>query len=134
MLNSVVLMGRLTADPELQKVNARSGEVSVCRFVVAVDRPGNGGQADFIDCVAWRNQAENLVRFKKKGDPIAVEGRLQVDSYDSQGIRRKAARVIARRVAFLPTGRKQAEEAPLPAPPEEKFGDPVEVDPDEIPF
>ncbi|RPF49509.1 single-strand DNA-binding protein [Thermodesulfitimonas autotrophica] len=133
MLNVVILIGRLTADPELQKVSAQNGEVSVCKFTVAVDR-GND-QTDFIDCVAWRNQAENLCKFKKKGDLIAVEGRLQIDSYDdSQGIRRKAARVIVRRITFLPTGRKQVEDAPLPEPPVEFFGEPVEMDPDDLPF
>lgn len=132
MLNVVILIGRLTADPELQKVSAQNSEVSVCKFTVAVDR-GNGDQTDFIDCVAWRNQAENLAAYKKKGDPVAVEGRLQIDSYDdSQGIRRKAARVIVRRVTFLPTGKKQIEEPPLPEPPVEFFGEPVEDE--EVPF
>jgi single-strand DNA-binding protein len=134
VVNSVVLVGRLTADPELQKVNAQNGEVSVCRFTVAVDRPGNGDQADFIDCVAWRETAENLVKFKKKGDPVAVEGRLQIDSYDdSQGVRRKAARVIARRVTFLPTGRK-VEEPPLPEPPDWAAGGSPDLPDEELPF
>jgi single-strand DNA-binding protein len=134
MLNTVILIGRLTAAPELKDANG----TPVCRFTLAVDRPPNKEgekQADFIECIAWRSQAENLVKYRDKGDPVAVEGRLQIDSYDdSQGIRRKAARVIARRVTFLPTGKKQVEEAPLPEAPPEPFGDPVEMDPDEIPF
>lgn len=135
MLNISILAGRLTANPELQKAQVNGSEVPYCQFTLAVNRPGNGDRTDFIDCVAWRDQAENLCRFKRKGDPVAVEGRLQVDSYDdSQGIRRKAARVIVRRVVFLPTGKKQVEEPPLPEPPVELFGEPVEMDPDDLPF
>ena len=133
MLNSVILIGRLVRDPELKDANG----TPACRFTLAVDRPTRNGerQADFIKCVAWRSQAENLAEYKKKGDAVAVEGRLQVRSYDdSQGIRREAAEVIARRVTFLPTGKKQVEEAPLPEAPPEPFGEPVEMDPDDIPF
>lgn len=134
MLNTVILIGRLTKDPELKDANG----TPVCRFTLAVDRPPNKSgekETDFIDCIAWRSQAENLVKYRGKGDPVAVEGRLQVRSYDdSQGVRRKAAEVIARRITFLPTGRKQTEEAPLPEAPPEPFGDPVDMSEDELPF
>ena len=82
MLNKVILMGRLTADPELRQTT--SG-VSTCRFTVAVDRTyvaqGGERQADFITVVAWRQTAEFVSRYFAKGRMIAVEGNLRTSSY-----------------------------------------------------
>ena len=78
MLNNVILMGRLVAEPELR--TTASG-VSVCSFTVAVERSyvkqGEERQADFIDCVAWRQSAEFLTRYFAKGQLVALEGSLQ---------------------------------------------------------
>lgn len=82
MLNRVIIMGRLTADPELRQTN---GGVSTCRFTVAVDRTfvGQNGerQADFITVVAWRQSAEFVSRYFAKGRMICVEGNLRTSSY-----------------------------------------------------
>ncbi|MDD6278624.1 MAG: single-stranded DNA-binding protein [Ruminococcus sp.] len=82
-MNKVILMGRLTADPELRQT--QSG-ISSCRFTVAVNRrfvDKNSGerQADFITCVAWRQQAEFISRYFKKGSMICIEGNLRTGSY-----------------------------------------------------
>ncbi len=104
MLNRVILIGRLTRDPEL-RVTSQSG-VSVATFSVAVDRPyqTQGGQreTDFIDCVAWRRLAETVAEHMKKGRLVAVDGRLQIRSYETQdGQRRRVAEVVAEDVRFL---------------------------------
>lgn len=104
MLNRVILIGRLTRDPEL-RVTSQSG-VSVATFTVAVDRPyqSQGGQreTDFIDCVAWRRLAETVAEHMKKGRLVAVDGRLQIRSYETQdGQRRRVAEVVAEDVRFL---------------------------------
>lgn len=106
MLNRVILMGRITHDLELR--TTQSG-LSVLSFVIAVDRSfvkqGEERQSDFIDCVAWRQQAEFINRYFSKGRMIAVEGTLQTRSYDDKnGIRRKAVEVVVDNVSF--TGEK----------------------------
>ena len=102
-MNKVILIGRLTKDPELRKTPT---DVSVCQFTIAVNRPfqqqGGERQADFINCIAWRNQAENLAKYIKKGGQIAVEGSIQTRSYDDQnGVRRFATEVICGQITFL---------------------------------
>lgn len=101
-MNKVILIGRLTKDPELRKTPT---DVSVCQFTIAVNRPfgqGTEKQADFINCVAWRNQAENLARYIKKGGQIAVEGSIQTRSYDDQnGVRRFVTEVVCNQISFL---------------------------------
>jgi single-strand DNA-binding protein len=104
MLNRVILIGRLTRDPEL-RVTSQSG-VPVTSFTLAVDRPyqGQGGQreTDFIDCVAWRRLAETVAEHMRKGRLVAVEGRLQIRTYETQdGQRRRVAEVVADDVRFL---------------------------------
>ena len=85
MINRVVLVGRLTKDPELRYTP--SG-VPMARFTVAVNRTFSNQQgereADFIGCIAWRKQAENLANFMKKGSLVGVEGRIQTGSYEGQ--------------------------------------------------
>ena len=94
-MNRVILMGRLTADPELRQTPQGT---AVTRFTIAVDRrfrKDGGQQADFITCVAWRQTAEFICRFFQKGRMIAVEGQLQSRSWDSQdGKRQYATEVI----------------------------------------
>ena len=102
MLNQVAIMGRLTADPELRHT---PGEIAVTTFTVAVNRSyvkqGAERQADFIDVVAWRNTAEFVCRYFKKGQMIAVTGSLQTRTYqDREGKNRKAVEVVADNVYF----------------------------------
>ncbi|MCY0880729.1 MAG: single-stranded DNA-binding protein [Firmicutes bacterium] len=103
MLNRIILIGRLTRDPELRYTPQG---VPVASFSLAVDRPFTNQQGqketDFIDCVAWRKLGETVANHLTKGRLVAVEGRLQIRSYDAQdGTKRKAAEVIADSVRFL---------------------------------
>ena len=101
MLNTVIIMGRLTRDPE--KRTTQSG-VSVASFTLAVDRDYSGAeekQTDFIDCTAWRHSAEFVSKYFAKGSMAIVKGRLQIDNYtDNDGNKRKSAKVIADNIYF----------------------------------
>ena len=114
MLNIIAIMGRLVADPELRTTPAG---VNVCRFRIACDRnfakPGEQRQADFIDVVAWRQQAEFVCRYFQKGSMIAVEGSLQTRQYqDKQGSKRTAVEVVAHNISFAGAKRQDAQSAP----------------------
>lgn len=98
MINSVVLMGRLTADPELKKTT--SGK-SVIKFTVAVERRFNRNETDFLEVVAWQKTAEFVSQYFRKGSMIAVQGEVQARSYeDNNGNKRKAVEIIAEQVSF----------------------------------
>ena len=101
MLNCAVIMGRLTADPELRQTP--SG-VSVTRFTVAVDRgyvkAGEERKADFINVVAWRQTAEFVSRYFQKGSMIAVQGSIQTGSYEKDGVKRYTVELSADNVSF----------------------------------
>lgn len=106
-MNTIIIMGRLTADPELRQT--QSG-LSVTSFTVAVDRSfvkqGEERQTDFINVVAWNKTAEFVSKWFTKGQMIAVQGSLQIRSYeDKEGKKRTAAEVIANNVSFC--GSKQ---------------------------
>ncbi|HOB08310.1 MAG: single-stranded DNA-binding protein [Limnochordia bacterium] len=116
MLNRVILIGRLVADPQLRYT--QSG-VAVTSFTIAVDRSftsQNGErETDFIDIVTWRKLAETCANHLNKGRLVAVEGRLQIRSYDDRdGIRRKAAEVVADQVQFLDWPNRERETTDLP--------------------
>ena len=115
-MNRIILIGRLVRDVELRYT--RSG-LAVGSFTLAVDRPfttqDGERETDFIDIVVWRKQAENCANFLGKGRLVAVEGRLQIRSYDDQnGIRRKAAEVVADQVKFLDRAETQQQKATAP--------------------
>ena len=102
MLNVVAIMGRLVRDPEL---NTTKSGVNVCRFRIACDRnfarQGEQRQADFIDILAWRQQADFVCKYFSKGSLIAVDGSLQSRQYqDKQGNNRTALEVVASNVSF----------------------------------
>ena len=102
MLNSVILMGRLTANPELRHT---PNDIAVTSFTLAVDRgyakAGAERVTDFIDIVAWRNTAEFVSKYFRKGQLVAVEGSIQTRSYqDKEGNKRKAFEVVASQVHF----------------------------------
>lgn len=101
MLNHIVVMGRLTRDPELRKAS----ETPVCNFSIACDRDyknANGEkETDFIDVVAWRKTAETVGQYFTKGRMAVVEGRLQLrDWTDKEGGKRRSAEIVADRVYF----------------------------------
>jgi single-strand DNA-binding protein len=107
-LNDVTLMGRLTRDPELKYTGTGK---AVCQFALAINRPqgrearerGDKPQVDFLDCVAWGSQAENLANYQKKGSLILIKGRIQKRQYQNQeGENRYAVEVIANQVLFMP--------------------------------
>lgn len=99
MLNRVILIGRLTRDPELKYT---PNGTAVATFTLAVNRRFNKEQTDFIDVVAWRQTAEFCANYGSKGRLVAVEGRLQVRSYETkEGQKRKATEVVADDLRFL---------------------------------
>lgn len=110
MLNRVVIVGRLTRDPELRYT---PNGVAVANFTVAANRPFRNQQgeqeADFINCVTWRKQAENLANFMRKGSLIGVDGRIQTRSYEGQDGRMVyVTEVLAENIQFLePRGASQ---------------------------
>ncbi len=102
-MNKVFLIGNLTRDPELTET---AGGVSVCHFAIAVNRSYTSAdgerQTDFFNVTAWRGLADNIARFTKKGNKVAVTGSIQIRNYeDNQGQRRTAVDVIAQDVEFL---------------------------------
>jgi single-strand DNA-binding protein len=111
-VNRVVLVGRLAQDPELRYTQTG---IAVAKFTIAVNRPFLNQQgereADFIDIVVWRNQAENCAQYLSKGRLAGVDGRLQIRSYQTaDGQRRRVAEVVADRVKFLDRGRDTSQE------------------------
>ena len=105
MINRVVLVGRLTKDPELKYTQTG---VAVTRFTLAVNRTFSSQsgerEADFINCVTWRKQAENTANYLKKGSLTGIEGRIQTSSFDGQdGKRVFMTEVVADSVQFLET-------------------------------
>ena len=101
-MNKVVLIGRVTRDPELRYT---ASNIPSVRFTLAVNRPfeNQSGQreADFINIVVWRKQAENVKKYVTKGSLIAVEGRIQTGSYEKDGQRVYTTDVVADNVQFL---------------------------------
>lgn len=150
-MNRTILVGRLTADPELRTT---PNGIATTRITVAVNRmPNANGErvADFINVVVWRRQAENVARFCTKGSLVGIEGRIQSRSYDAQdGTRRYVTEVIADNVTFLgsrsagtgtsiapATSTSSMNEFPMedvPFPNGEDFSEPNTTDISEDPF
>jgi len=150
MLNRVVLTGRLTADPELRYTP--SG-VAVATFTLAVNRSFANQQgereADFINNVVWRKQAENAANFLKKGSLCGVDGRIQTRNYEGQDGRRVyVTEVVAESIQFLePKGNNQNSGNAAPPPsnnntgytrvdddPFKNDGQPIDISDDDLPF
>ena len=103
MLNKIILIGRLTDDPELKYT---ANGTAVCNFTLAVQRPFKNGEGDydtdFVDIVVWRKQAESCANHLGKGRLVAVDGRLQIRSYETdEGYNRRVSEVVANDVRFL---------------------------------
>ena len=143
MLNCAVIMGRLTADPELRQTP--SG-VAVTRFTVAVDRSfvkaGEERKADFINVVAWRQTAEFVTRYFSKGSMIAVQGSIQTGSYEKDGVKRSTFEIVADNVSFCgsksESGTSGAPRTPVAAAPSFSNGSADDfaamADDDDLPF
>lgn len=127
MINRTILVGRITKTPNIQHTQSN---IMFCRFTLAVNRTFKGGQGeqetDFIQCVAWRNNAENMGKFVDKGALLGIEGRIQTGSYDKDGVKVYTTDVVCDSVQFLePKKHKQEEE-------EERFTPPPSLE--ELPF
>jgi single-strand DNA-binding protein len=138
-MNKVILMGRLTKDPEIRYTNTNN--TAICRFSLAVDRrfvkQGEEKQADFITVVAWNKQAEFISKYFQKGSQMALTGRIQTRTWDdNEGKKRYETEVVCEEVYF--TGSKRNEGMPSKAPGSSE-GEPVDgfypIDnDDELPF
>lgn len=129
MLNRTILIGRLTRDPELRYT--ASGK-AVANFTLAVNRPfknQNGDyEADFINCQTWGKTAENLANYQRKGNQIAIEGRIQTRNYEnSQGQKVYVTEVVAEQVTFIESKNEQ------PKQQKQQVGEPVDIQ-DDLPF
>ena len=102
MMNRVILVGRITRDPELKKA---AQDIAVVKFTIAVNRnytdQQGEKQADFISCVVWRRQAENVAKYVSKGMLLGVEGRIQTRQYESETGMKYITEVLCDSVQFL---------------------------------
>ncbi|TMN22259.1 single-stranded DNA-binding protein [Lentibacillus cibarius] len=156
MLNRVVLVGRLTKDPDLRYT---ASGVAVANFTLAVNRPFSNQQgsrdADFINCVVWRRAAENLANYMKKGSMVGVDGRIQTRTFEGQdGKTVFMTEVVADSVQFLeskgssqgrgqqssgfqPNGNQNQnpmEQKPSSDNPFKDNGEPIDISDDDLPF
>jgi single-strand DNA-binding protein len=110
MMNRVILVGRITKDPEMKMTQSN---IPVVTFTLAVNRQfadqSGEKQADFIQCVVWRKQAENLARFVRKGALLGVEGRIQTRQYEADNGTRYVTEVVCDSVQFLESKGEQTE-------------------------
>ena len=154
-MNKVILIGRLTKDPEMRTTNTG---VPVTSFTLAVNRPfsdANGERtADFINCISWRKQAENIAKYCVKGTQVAAEGRIQTRSYDhTDGTKRYVTEVVCDNVTFLSTksdmnrvnnsyatsntnsySSNDIETTDISEDPFKDFGDEIALSEDDLPF
>lgn len=146
-MNKAILIGRLTKDPELKMTENTKREV--CQFTIAVNRPytNEDGErkADFINCIVWDKLAENLAKYQKKGNQIAVEGRIQTRNYDgSDGKKVYVTEIMVSNISYLDTKKDDSNFNNLEEPqvvekeeeidPYQAFGNSIEVSTDDLPF
>ena len=154
-MNKVVLIGRLTRDPELRYT---SSNIPSARFSLAVDRPftsqSGERETDFINIVVWRKQAENVKNYLSQGSQVAIDGRIQTRSYDGEdGKKRYVTEVIADNVQFLDSkgsretfnnseneitpssfSEQPTQTTDIKNDPFADFGSSIEINDDELPF
>jgi single-strand DNA-binding protein len=141
MLNRIILIGRLTRDPELRYTPAG---VAVTQFSLAIDRPFTGGngkekEVDFINIVTWRQLAETCANYLRKGRLTAVEGRLQIRNYDNnEGRKIYVTEVVADNVRFLESAKNNSEpnsnNNSNNQDPFKDDGKPIDISDDDLPF
>lgn len=102
-MNNVILIGRLTSDPELKQ----NEKYTQCKFTLAVNRLKEG--ADFISCIAWNKQAELISKYLHKGNQVAIEGRIQTGSYEKDGVKHCTTDVIVQNLNFIGSNEKVVE-------------------------
>ena len=156
-MNKAILVGRLTKDPELKMTENTKREV--CQFTIAVNRPytNDDGErkADFINCVVWDKLAENLSKYQKKGNQVAVEGRIQTRNYDDKdGKKVYVTEIFVSNISFLdskgsgdnvnnleepplkpgPISTEQVDNTPMHNDPFANFENEVQINDDDLPF
>jgi single-stranded DNA-binding protein 4 len=138
MINNVVLIGRLTRDPELRYTPSN---VAVATFSLAVNRnfknQAGDYEADFISCIMWRQQAENFANWLKKGALVGITGRIQTRSYDNQqGQRVYVTEVVAESFQILEKKDNAANNASMEnqIPPSFEKTNPMDISDDDLPF
>lgn len=114
MLNTVMLVGRLTQDPEIRVTESNKEVVRIC---VAVNRsfknPDGIYETDFIDCTLWEGLAKNLSEYCHKGDTIGIRGRIQANYYEKDEQKIKRLEIIAERVTFLSSSKNKVNDNSL---------------------
>lgn len=138
MINNVVLVGRLTRDPELRYTPSN---VAVATFSLAVNRnfknQAGDYEADFISCIMWRQQAENFANWLKKGALVGITGRIQTRSYDNQqGQRVYVTEVVAETFQLLEKRDNSANQSNIEEQMPASFGatNPLDISDDDLPF
>lgn len=134
MINKVILMGRLTKDPELRYTNNKT---PVCSFTIAVNNGyGEKQQTDFINCVAWNKTAEFVTKYFTKGKMIVIaDGRISTRSWETQdGKRAYATEVVAKEVSFGETKSSQQTATQQPMQDDDDDFTPLDEEDDDLPF
>jgi single-strand DNA-binding protein len=129
-MNQVILTGRLTKDPELRTTTS---DKQVASFTLAVDKYGEG--ADFINCIVWGKQAENLCKYQEKGSQIGLSGRISVRSYeDDKGNKRNITEVVADSIEYLGSKKKDAPTEEVTPYDIKGEGNGIEIQDSDLPF
>lgn len=132
-MNKVMLIGRLTKTPELRATQIGK---QVCDFTIATNRI-NGKECDFIDCIVWDKQAENLCKYQTKGSLIGIEGQLRIDTYkDKDNNSRKKTYVMVGNIEYLQT-KEKTEENPykdMNIKVESDIGQSITIEDSDLPF
>lgn len=130
-MNRCVLVGRLTKDPELRKTK---DDISVVKFTMAIARKGDKDKTDYINCNAWRGLADTIAKYVKKGQQLALEGRIETNSYDAQdGTKRYTTDIVVDNFSFVGTQNSTQSETQSTGN-ENIIFDEVELGPDDLPF
>ena len=134
-MNRVILTGRICKKLELKNLK---DDKSVCEFTIATNRIGQE-DADFINCIVWNKQAENLVKYQDKGSLIGVEGQLRSDRYEHNGQTKYKTYILVSQIEFLSSTKKEEKENPYEAfgnsiKTEFDVGHQIEITDDDMPF
>ena len=139
-MNRVILMGRLTRDPEV-RYSQGERSMAIARYTLAVDRRGRRAQdgndqtADFINCVMWREQAERFCNWTRKGMLVAIVGRIQTRSYENQqGQRVYVTEVVAESFQVLEKRDNTANQNSMTEQMPPNFASPMDITDDKLPF
>lgn len=109
-MNKVVIIGRLTRDPEVRYSNGAES-IAIARYTIAVDRMKKD-EADFIPCIAFGKQGEFAEKYLKKGTKIAIEGRIQTGSYEKDGVKHYTTDIVVERIEFCESKSQDTQEPP----------------------